>query len=139
VVFDGKVERRRIAPAADLPRVLLRESVGGRLVRRVRDPVEQLLARTFGRRQLLLEGLQLRLDLLQLRQLFRCRFALDLSCRTELLDTWLDLPDRAIGLQQLIEDLGRSLPRQRGSKGVRVVAGSTEIDHLRESRYASST
>src|SRR6266511_4130973 len=56
------------------------------------------------------------------------------NCCAELLDSWLDLPNGAIGLEQLAEDLGRSLPRQRGAEGVGIVAGGTEIDHLRESR-----
>src|SRR5882724_11948463 len=139
VVLDGKVERRRIAPAADLHGVVLSFSVGRRLVRWVRDPVEQLLAPAFGRRELLLQRLQLGLDALELLELLGRRFALDLSGRTELLDTWLDLPDPTIGLEQLVEDLGRSLPRERRPEGLRIVAGGTEIDHVRESRYASST
>jgi hypothetical protein len=50
VVLDGKVERRRIAPAPDLHGVFFREPVGRRLVGWVRDPVEQFLASAFGRR-----------------------------------------------------------------------------------------
>src|SRR5439155_12226955 len=78
VVLDGKVERRRIAPAADLHGVVFRVSVGRRFVRWVRDPVEQLFAPAFGCRQLLFQRLQLGLDAFELLELLRRRLALDL-------------------------------------------------------------
>ena len=40
----------------------------------------------------------------------------------------------AIRGQQLVEDLGRALPRERGAEAIRVVARCAEIDHGRESR-----
>src|SRR6266571_8053203 len=87
VVLDGKVERRWLAPAADLDSVLLGEPVRRVSVGRIRNPVEQLLASAFGRSQLLLEALQFLFDLFQFLQLLRRRLALELSCRAELLDS----------------------------------------------------
>ena len=52
VILDGKVEGRWLAPAANLLGVLLGLPVRRGLVRRVRNPVEELLASAFGRREL---------------------------------------------------------------------------------------
>ena len=52
-------ERRRLAEAADLDRVVLGIAVGRRLVRRVRDERERLVARGLGGRELLLGGAEL--------------------------------------------------------------------------------
>ena len=55
VVLDRKVEGRWLAPAANLLGVLLGVPVRRGLVRRVRNPVEKLLASAFGRRQLVFQ------------------------------------------------------------------------------------
>ena len=59
-------ERGRLAEAADLDRVVLGVAVGRRLVRRVGDDRERLVAGGLGRRELLLGGAKLLLQLLQL-------------------------------------------------------------------------
>ena len=96
--------------------------------------LEQLLAASLGRDELLLETLQLLLDAFELLQLFRCGLALDLSGRPELLGSRLNLADSLIRCEQLVEDVGRSLARERRPEGVRVAAGCAEVDHERESR-----
>ena len=62
-------ERRRLAPARDLDRVVLAVTVGGRLVRRVRHLQEQRVALGLGSGERLLGGAQLLLHLLELLEL----------------------------------------------------------------------
>src|SRR5262249_58929293 len=69
VIASREVERRRLADAANLDRIVLGQPVGRRLVGWIRDTVEQLLAPRLRRRQPLLEPLQLLLDALELREL----------------------------------------------------------------------
>src|SRR5581483_11221111 len=65
--------RGRLADAADLDGVLLRDAVGRRRVGRVRHLGEQLVARGLRRRQLRFQQGQLRLHLPQLLELLRRR------------------------------------------------------------------
>src|SRR6185436_2931961 len=134
MVANRKVERRRIAPAANLDRVFVRRTVWRSVVRRIRHTVEQVFTASFRRGELLLERLELRFDPLELGELLRRRLALDLARRAQLLDPWLDLADCLIRGEQLVEDFGSSLPREREPKGLRVGARCAEIDHGRESR-----
>ena len=83
---------------------------------------------------LLLERLELLFDPLELRQLLRRRLALDLARSAQLLDPWLNVADRLIRGQQLVEDLGGALPCECDAEASRVVSGCAEIDHGRESR-----
>ena len=134
MVARGKVEGRGIPPATNLHRVLLRPAVGHVDVGRIRDSVEQLLAAGFCRRQLLLEGAELLFDALELGELFRRRPALDLARRAQLLDPRLDLTDRVVGVEQLVEEVGRALARECGTHRVGLGSGGAQIDHARESR-----
>src|SRR6185295_18430349 len=85
MVADGKVERRRIAPAANLDCVFIRGAIRCGLVRRIRHTVEQLLATSLRGGELLIERLELLFDPLELRELLRRRLALDLAGRAQLL------------------------------------------------------
>ena len=141
MVFRGKVERRWLAPAPDLHRVVLSEAVGRRLVGRIRNSVEELFARVLCGRELLLQRLELVLDPLELRQLFRRRLAFELAPRTPVLDARLDVADRSVCRHQLVEELGGAFALQRIADHLRVLTRFAQVDHARESRdrYASST
>src|SRR5581483_10128762 len=71
-------EPGRLAPAANLDRVVLRLAVRNALVRRVREPRQRRLALGLRSRQLLLRPAEILLDLLQLLDLLRRRLALNL-------------------------------------------------------------
>src|SRR4029079_9086862 len=134
MVANGKVKRRRIAPAANLDRVFVRRSIRCGLVGRIRHAGEQVFTATLRRGELLLERLELPFDPLELGELLRRRLALDLARRAQLLDPWLNLANCLIRGEQLVEDFGGSLPREGDAEAVRVVARCAEIDHGRESR-----
>src|SRR4029077_5647293 len=134
MVADRKVERRRIAPAANLARVLVRRAIRCGLVGRIRHTVEQLLAASLSGGELLLERLKPLFGPLARRQLLRRRLALDLARSAQLLDPWLNVADCLIRSQQLVEDLGGSFPCECDAEASRVVSGCAEIDHGRESR-----
>src|SRR5207244_7077402 len=106
---------------------------------RVRDPVEQPLPAVFDLVELFLQRLELLLDAFEFRKLLRRRLASHLPLGAQLFDSRLHVPDGAIGLEQLVEQLRRSFPGERGPKSIGVVAGGPQVDHPREPRYASST
>ncbi len=139
VVARRKVEGRRVAPAADLLGVVFRLAVGHVVLGRIRDAVEHLPATAFGCHQRLFQGLQLVFDPLQLGELLGTWLSLHLARGAQLLHSRLDLSHGAVGLEQLVEELGRALAGKRRTKAVGVLAGRAEVDHARESRYASST
>ena len=134
VILDREVERRRLADAPNLDRVVVREAVGRVLGRRVRHQREQLAARRLGGRQALLERLQLGLHLLELRELLGRRLSLELPFRPQLLHVRLDLEHGAVGGHQLVERVGCAFPHECGAERVRIAAGGAKIDHERESR-----
>src|SRR5581483_2031308 len=138
VVARGKVERRRIADDAHDDRIVLGEAVRRLVVGRVGYELQDRLPPCLRLLELLLEPLQLRLHPLELRELLGRRLALQLASRTELLHLRLHGEHRAVGLEQLVEELGRALARKLLPDLLRLVAGSAQIDHRRESRNASS-
>ena len=85
--------------------------VRDRLVRRVRDLLQQLVAPRLRRRVLLLEPPQVLLDLLQLLDLLRARLALDLLPAAELVDLRHELAPARVGREQLVECLAAALAR----------------------------
>ena len=134
MVAHRKVEGRRIAPAANLDCVIIREAVRRGLVRRIRHTVEQLLAASLRGGELLLQRLQLLLDPFELRKLLGCRLALDFARGAQLFGAGLNLADCLICRQELVEDVGGPFSRECEPEALRVVSGCTQIDHWRESR-----
>ena len=142
MVLHGKVERRGLADAPDLDRVLLREPVGRGHVRRVRHAVEERLPCRLGLTELVLEPLEVDLDLLQLLELLGRRLPLQLRPPAELVDLRYERPPALVGLEQLVEDPRRlvALADEGGAKRVRIGPGGLEVDHGRSlgSRRAAS-
>ena len=142
VVLHRKVERRGLADAPDLDRVLLREPVGRGHVRRVRHAVEERLPCRLGLTELVLEPLEVDLDLLQLLELLGRRLPLQLRPPAELVDLRYERPPALVGLEQLVEDPRRlvALADEGGAKRVRIGPGGLEVDHGRSlgSRRAAS-
>ena len=139
MVSGREVERRRLADAPDLDCVLLGHAVWRFLARRVGDRVEQRLPAAFDLGELFLQRLELLFDAFELGQLLWRRLALHLPLGAQLFDSRLHATDGAIGVEKLVEQLGRSFAGERGPKAVGVVAGGTQVDHARESRYPSRT
>jgi hypothetical protein len=99
------------------------------LVRRVRNLLQQLVAGRLRGGELIFEGAQLLLDLLQLLDLFGRRLALDLLPPAQLVDLRDELTPARVGLQQPVERLARSLARHRGPEALRFRPRSLEVDH----------
>jgi hypothetical protein len=78
--------------------------------------IEQALAASLGAREAFLERLQLGLDAVQLLDLLRRRLAFRLPLRAQILDRLLHRTDRFVRGQQLVEELGCPLARQRRAK-----------------------
>src|SRR5581483_574562 len=106
---------------------------------RVRHTVVQDPYASLRLRELRFERLQPFLRRLQLLQLLGRRLALELPPRADLLDLRLELALRGVRGEQLVEDVGRALPRERRAVGVGLGACSPQVDHGFESRSASST
>ena len=130
MVADREVEARRLAPAADLDRVLVGLAVRRRHVRRVGDAVEDLLPARLGLAELLLQALQLALEPLELGELLGRRLALDLPPGPQLLDPRLHLEDCAVGGEQLVEELAGALARERFAHLLRRGAALRSITRL---------
>ena len=138
-VLTRVLELGRLAPAFDLDCLVLRHAVGRGFVRRVRDLRQRRLALGLGRRELLLEGTQPILYPLQLLDLLRRRLAVDLLPRAELVDLRDERAPAPVRSEQLVECVVGAPAPERGAERLRVVTGGAEVDHARESRYASST
>ena len=81
--------------------------------------------------------MQLLLRPLELGELLGRGLALELARRPKLLDARLHLPDRAIGGQQLVEQVRGALARERGAQLVGLLTCSPKVDH--RAKNASST
>ena len=132
-------ELRRLAPALQLLRVVLRVAVRRRLVRRVGHARERLVPRVLGFAVLLLETLQLLLHAAELLELLGRRLALQLRLRAQLGHLRLELAPAGVGGHQLVERLACSLARDRRPEALGVAARGADVDHPRESRAASIT
>src|SRR5207247_8601168 len=82
----GPVGQRIADDSRDVPLRVLLLRVRDRLVRRVRNLLEQRVAGGLRSRELVLEGAELLLDLFQLLDLLRGRPALDLLTSAQLVD-----------------------------------------------------
>ena len=134
VVERVEGEVARLAPAADLDRVLLVPAVRDGRVGRIRDTVPVLLHRRLRPLELVLERLQLALEPRQLLELLRRRLALQLRARAQLVDLRLQPAPLLVGSHQLVEDLFAALARDRRPERVRIGASGLEVDHAAESR-----
>src|SRR5207245_6350765 len=101
--------------------------------------VEQLAAAAFRSGEILLEALQLLLDAFQLLELLRRRLAFELARGAQLLRAGLELAHRTIRLEQLVEQLSRALAGEPTAPFVGLGPCGPEVNHARESRYASIT
>ena len=109
VVARLEGERRRLADAAQLDGVLVREAVRGARIGRRGNALEELGAALLGGGQLLLDLLQLGLDAFQLLDLLGRRLALELRLRTELVGLRDEREPGAVGLHERVEVLGGAL------------------------------
>jgi hypothetical protein len=129
-VLGGRTEPRRIADGAlHLPLRVTLHVVRHRVVRRVRNLLQQLVAGRLCRRELLLELPQLLLDSLQLLDLLGRRLALDLLAAAKLVDLGDELTPARVCLEQPVECLPRAFARDCGPEHLRVGPRSPEVDH----------
>ena len=109
-------------------------------MRKVRDAQGEGVSLGLGRRERLLDVLQLGLHGLELLALLRRRLAAQLRPRAELVDPRDESAPARVGLEQPVEGLARALARDRCSHGIRIRARCLEVDHAREfTRTASIT
>ena len=107
---------------------------------RVGDAVPDVLSLSFGRRQLLVERLELALEALRLLDLLgRGGLAEPLLLRAHLVAARARVAPAGIGREQRVEELGRASAGERGAKRVGLGSSGAEVDHARESRKASIT
>ena len=133
------VGQQRLARAAQLDRVLLL-AFGDGLVGQIGDAVPDLLPLSLGRRQLVVERLELALEALRLLDLLgRGGLAEPLLLRAHLVAAGARVPPAGIGREQRVEELGGATARERGAKRVGLGSSGAEVDHARESRSASIT
>ena len=125
----GPRGRRLADRTLDVPLRVLLLGVRDRFVRRVRNLLQQLVARGLRCGELVLERTQLLLDLLQLLDLLGRRLALDLLPPAQVVDLRDQLAPASVGLQQPVERFSRALPRHRRPERVRIRARSPEVDH----------
>ena len=125
------LEPGRLAPAADLDRVILSLAIRNVLMGRVWQSLERGVALGRGGGELLLGLAQLLLDLLQLLDLFGRRLALQLLARAEIVDLRHQLTPALIGGEPAVEVLCGALPRERGPIAVGVVARGLRVDQMR--------
>src|SRR5262249_24953117 len=132
-------ELRRLAPAANLDRVILGIAVGNVRVRRVGQLLERGVAGGGCRVELLLGLPQLLLHLFQQLDLFGRGPALLFLPRAEVVDLRDELAPALVGLEPGIERLAGALARKRGPVGVRVVARGLRVDHAGAAATASGS
>ena len=131
-------ELRRLAPAPDLDRIVLRVAVGRGVVRRVRDSVSSRSRSASAEASSCSAVLQLLLHAPQLLELLRRRLALLLRAPAQVVDARDEGPPALVGGEPGVEGFGSALARELPPELVRVVARCAGVDHERESRYASS-
>ena len=125
------LELGRLAPAADLDRVLLGLAIGNVLVGRVWQSLERVVALGRSGGEQLLALAQLLLDLLQLLDLLGRRLALQLLAGAEVVDLRHQLAPALVGGEPAVEVLCGALPRERGPIAVGVVARGLRVDQMR--------
>ena len=128
---------RWLAPPFDLDRLVLRQAVGRRLVRRIRNLAERGVPLGLCRRELRLERGQLLLARLQLLELLGRRLALELLLAAQLFHLRQELPPVRVRGDQVVERIGRAATRERRAHAFRVVACCADVDH--RAKNASST
>ena len=128
-------ELRLLAPGPDELRVLLVHAVRRGRVGQVRDPRQQVVAHLGGLGQLVLRLIELIAQLPELLDLLRSGLALGraLLRGAQRLGALGQRSPAGVRGEQRIEVLGRAAPGQRGPEGVWILAGSLEVDHLRDS------
>src|SRR5207247_5875457 len=110
-----------------------------RFVRRVRDLRQGGLPFVLGGGKILFQPSELLLHLPQSLELLRRRLPVDLLPCAQLVDLRNERSPALVCREQLVERRVGCTPGERGSIRVGIVPRGSQVDHVRECRYASRT